>query len=252
MRRHGITSALLLCAALLLSACSLLPQQGGSPSRDDRDDEDETSETVEFSARDLEELFDADDAPSDLDIDMDFSTTDGDDWADEIAGYWDNSEGSEIDCFDSYAASFLLGGSDDDEHAKIALSGSASDYLSVDARVFPDSDDAEDYFDVVEDASEKCSDAGGYELFSEGELIWSIAGVDVFDADELDLPEGVSGIIQQEDVAPDFADSYRVIMLQRANVIVAITVQPAMDGEFDPGDGDELAELIAENLADFD
>lgn len=252
MRRHGIPSLFLVGTALLLGGCSLLPLPfTGGPQGDGG-----SSDGLEISPRDLDDLFDPDDAPRSLDIEMDFSSSSGEEWADEIDGYWDDSEGSNDDCYDSYVASFLLGGADDDEdkHVTIAMNNSESDYdyLSVDARVFADAAAAQDFFGVVADASEECDDAGGYELSSEGTVIWEVSGVDAYEADELDLPDGVAGFIQEEDVDRDFADSYRVIMLQRANVIVSITVQPADDGGFEADDGDELAELVAEQLAELD
>ena len=239
----------------LLAGCSLLPQLSNDSSRDD--DDEESSESVELSARDLDGFFDADDAPAAFRIDLAYEKIDGSDWVDEVEGYWDDAEGSEDDCFESYSASYLIGGKDDDEndHVKIAVNDSESDYsyVSVDGRVFGDADAAGDYLDAVEDAAADCDDAGGYLLYSEdGEAIWEVTGASVEEADDLDLPEGVRGIIQEEDVEPDFAQSYRVIMLQRGNVVVAVTVQPSGDGEFDEDDGDKLAELVAEKLGDLD
>ena len=259
MRRNGIATllggtALSASLLLILAGCSLLPQLPNNSSGDDDDDDEETSEVSDFKARDLEDLFDPDDAPSGFAFDLDYSTEDISDWADEVEGYWDDSNGSEADCFDSYAASFILGGGDDGEHVHIALndSPSGSDFASVDARVFDDADAAEDYFDVVSDAADDCSDADGYQLVNDDdEVTWEVSGVSVDDADDLDLPDGVNAIIQEEDVDADFAEAYRVIMLQRGNVIIAVTVEP-FGGDYDEGDGDELAELIAEQLADLD
>jgi hypothetical protein len=255
MRRFGIHSALVVGSVFLLAGCSLLPQIPNSSSRDD-DDEEETSEEVELSARDLEDLFDPDDAPGAFRLDMVYETIDGPDWAEEVETYWSDSEGSEQDCLDSYSASYLVGADhSDDEHVKIAVNDSESDYsyVSVDGRVFADADSAADYFDLVEEAAADCDDAGGYSLYSEdGEEIWIVTGASTDEADDLDLPDGVRGLIQEEQVEPDFAESYRVILLQRGNVVVAVTVQPAGDGEFDQDDGDKLAELVAESLGDLD
>jgi hypothetical protein len=264
MRRNGIATllsgtALSASVLLILVGCSLLPQQSSGSSRvDDEDDDDDkdTSESVELSARDLDDFFDVDDAPSAFDLTLDYSSTDSADRVDEVEGYWDDVSGSENDCFDSYAASFLVGDDDDgDEYVALAANetDSASSYASIDGRVFDDEDAAADYFDTVREAAETCSDAGGYELFDdEGETIWQVSGVSAEDADGLDLPDGVSAIYQEEDVDRDYAEGYRVIMLQRGNVVIGITIQPAEDDNFSFDDGDELAEMIAEQLADLE
>jgi len=261
MRRNRIAAllsgtALSASILVLLVGCSLLPQPSNNPSRDDDRDDDESSELAEITTDDLEDLLDSVDVPSAFDLDVDFGTRDSDEKITDIEDYWGDA-GVGDDCYDSYAASYLVGDdNDDDEYADLGSQESdPSDemysYASVDARVFSDPDDAADFLDLVRDAAEKCSDEGGYQLVDdEDEVIWEVTRVDTDDAD-LDLPDGVEALYQEEIVDADFAKGYRVTFLQYGNIVLAVTVQTSPESDFDMDDGDELSEELAEALVDL-
>ena len=263
MRRNGIAAllsgtALSASVLVLLVGCSLLPSLPDEATlNDDDDDREDSSEVVGLSADDLEDLLDSVDVPSAFDFDVDFDTIDSDDRVSEIEDYWGDS-GVGDDCYDSYAASYIVGDdNDDDEFADLASQESDDgdelySYASIDARAFADPDDAADFLDVVRDAAEECSDGGGYQLVDElEEVVWEVTRVDIDDVD-FDLPDGVDALYQEEIVDADFADSYRVTFLQYGNVVVALTIQPSPESSFDLDDGDELAEALAEALTDLD
>lgn len=241
-RALSIVRVLAFCSMVLLAGCSLLPQ-----------DADQSTRTGRFEARDLDGFFDEDAAPSAITLDLSFSTIGGKARVNEVEGFWSDGQASDDACFDSYAASFLIGGkhADDDEFVYIAVSDSAdpSSYVSIDGRVFADTASAVEFFTIVSDAADTCSDAGGYDLFANEAQVWGASDVSVNVADDLELPNDIRAIYQQEIVDDKFADGYRVYMLQRDNLIVAITVQAGLEGDFDFDDGDELVEVIAEALS---
>jgi hypothetical protein len=223
---------------LMLGGCSLISS-------------DDPTRTGRFEARDLDGFFSVDSAPSEFKLDLNFSTIRGNARLNEVDGIWDDGTPTSDACFDSFAASFLV--SDDgaeDEFAYIAIGKlkDPSSYASVDGRVFASTASAAGFFDLVRDAAETCSAAGGYELFADGDQVWGSDAVSVSDDPDLDLPVGVSAIVQEEAVDPAFAAGYRVYMLQRDNLVVAITVQVGREGAFDFADGDALVEAVAAAL----
>lgn len=231
-------SALALVVVGALAGCSLVPS-------------DDPTRTGRFEARDLNGFFTVDSTPSDLKIDLNFSTVAGNARLNEVTGMWGDGQPAGDACFDSFAASFLVsddGAKDDFAYIAIGRLKDPSSYVSVDGRVFANTANAAGFFDTVRDAAESCSAAGGYELFSDGEQVWGSDGVTVTDAATLDLPAGVSAIVQEEAVDSAFAEGYRVYMLQRDNLVVAVTVQVGHEGAFDFSDGDRLVEAVASAL----
>jgi hypothetical protein len=238
MRRLGIHPVLLFCSALLLAGCSLVAA-------------DDPTRTGRFEARDLDGFFSVDSTPSDVKLDLSFSTIPGNARLNEVEGMWDDGQPASDACFDSFAASFLVsddGADDDFAYIAVGKLKDPSSYASVDGRVFASTAAAAGFFETVRDAAEACSAAGGYELFTDDEQVWASDGVTVGDAATLDLPAGVGAIVQEEQVEPEFASGYRVYMLQRDNLVVGVTVQVGLEGAFDFADGDALVESIGAAL----
>lgn len=168
-----------------------------------------------------------------------------------IESFWSESDGTPEDCFATYSVSYLGGeAGEDDAFADIAGyypdDGGA---INVSGRSFVSADAASSYLADLGESAQTCTDAGGYQLYDgEGHVGWDVTAVTV-DATNLDLPDGVTAVYQEEQLAEGFAVGYRVTLLQYKNVIVSVMAQQLEASDFTFDQIDELAETVAGRLA---
>lgn len=210
---------------------------------------------LQLTAEKLQGIVFAGDLPSAGSFDLVFASSPMVLQAETITTSWSESGGTPDACFPSYAATYLAGDAkpgDNDEYVDIAgyyPDDASLGAVSVSGRSFENEDAASAFLEAMRESAADCTAAGGYQLFDgEGTVGWSVTSVDVTDL-ALDLPAGVSGIQQQEQLDQVFAQAYRVTLLQRGNVLVAVMAQVHSGSSFTLADVDALVETIAPRLA---
>jgi hypothetical protein len=243
---------LTLAIGVSLSGCFLLFPLN-SPS--DEPSESESESELRVRAGDFADLIDDRDSPSDVRFRDDFYRSTFEDATEFTTDTWSDNGGTPETCYDSYSSSYLVSPDEDDSARPFVNIGEfAYDYgpeglLIISARLFDDEAGALDFLDFARTAGAAC--ASGYELADLVDSSWLVQQVEVVDATELDLPDGVSVLHHIEVPDPQYEIEYRDTVVQYLNAVVGITCEVHTDSPFDLEDCDRLAEVVAERLVDL-
>jgi hypothetical protein len=241
-----LTSGLAAAAALALA----LSGCGGPSAGSGGDPADDVTYTID----DLKGLIEEGDGLSTLDFDPSEITGTAADDAENMTGYWEQSEGDPEECFPVFGTSYLLAGTEegaggDDPTMELAAYYEPGEgdlgLVIVSGRIFDDTAAAAEFLASIEEFAGACD---GYTLTDgAGEAVWTVTGFDLGTFDG--APDGVATVTNQEQVEGERSPEQRSTFLQRGNAVIAFFAETYEGGTFSVDDVDEVVGAVAERFA---